>query len=601
MNEANRSPRAGFSTPARDYAGLPGAGRTWTLPSAALLFVVATVFAGVAGLGILTGAARAQGPGSAAAQTTKRYTKNPQFLLPFRLTDAEKQTVREVKLFVKTPSEPWTCRESATPAQTQFAYRATQDGEYWFNIVIVDREGHASPDVTQQPPALVVVVDTTPPELQLSLQGQNLRCEVRDANPDPSTMRVEGQKPDKSWSSLEAVPGSADLFKLPDERNWTGLVRAVVKDRAGNQMQKELTCGARASTVSTPPVSPPSAVSTPVLPVQGTVTQPMPGPAPSLPPAPYTSPGTNPGMLPPPPPLPVSPTSGTIRPLEDAGAPSLPVRTEVRSEKPAASHEPSNENSGRLTPVAGQSTSQVTIPPLAAPGTSAFAVPGASVPQSGITAARLLNGTHATLEYRLDQVGPSGVSKVEVWITGDQGKTWQRLCEDPDRKSPVEFDLPGEGVFGLTVVVTNGIGLGDPPPTSGEAPSCVLEVDTTPPNAQLTSVRPGTGDQAGSLLINWTANDKNLGDGPVTLYYATTKQGPWIPIVRNQRNEGSYRWIVSPELGWEFLIRIDVADLAGNVTRCETPTPVAVDMSKPKARVLGISTNMGMSRPVAPN
>src|SRR5207247_1328302 len=111
--------------------------------------------------------------GATAPQPTKRYTKNPQFLLPFRLTEAEKQTVREVKLFVKTPSESWNCRESATPAQTQFAYRAPQDGEYWFNIVIIDRDGRAGPDVTQQPPALVVVVDTLPPELQLSLQGPN--------------------------------------------------------------------------------------------------------------------------------------------------------------------------------------------------------------------------------------------------------------------------------------------------------------------------------------------------------------------------------------------------------------------------------------------
>jgi hypothetical protein len=220
--------------------------------------------------------------------------------------------------------------------------------------------------------------------------------------------------------------------------------------------------------------------------------------------------------------------------------------------------------------------------------------------ESGITAARLLNGTHATLEYKLDQVGPSGVSKVEVWITSDQGKSWRPLCEDPHRKGRVEFDLPGEGVFGLTVVVTNGIGLGDPPPQPGEAPLCVLEVDTTPPNAQLTSVRPGTGDQAGSLLINWSANDKNLGEGPVTLYYATTKQGPWVPIQRNLRNQGGYCWTVSPELGWEFLIRLDVADLAGNVTRCETPAPVAVDMSKPKARVLGISTSTGASRPGSP-
>src|SRR5450631_2506915 len=34
---------------------------------------------------------------------------------------------------------------------------------------------------------------------------------------------------------------------------------------------------------------------------------------------------------------------------------------------------------------------------------------------------QLINCTHAELAYQLDQVGPSGVGKVEVWMTADQG------------------------------------------------------------------------------------------------------------------------------------------------------------------------------------
>src|SRR5205814_1023341 len=32
---------------------------------------------------------------------------------------------------------------------------------------------------------------------------------------------------------------------------------------------------------------------------------------------------------------------------------------------------------------------------------------------------QFLNTTHATVEYRIDQVGPSGVGKVEVYLTGN--------------------------------------------------------------------------------------------------------------------------------------------------------------------------------------
>ena len=43
---------------------------------------------------------------------------------------------------------------------------------------------------------------------------------------------------------------------------------------------------------------------------------------------------------------------------------------------------------------------------------------------------------------RWKQVGTSGVGKVEVWITRDKCKTWQKFCEDPHRKSPVAIELP---------------------------------------------------------------------------------------------------------------------------------------------------------------
>ena len=56
------------------------------------------------------------------------------------------------------------------------------------------------------------------------------------------------------------------------------------------------------------------------------------------------------------------------------------------------------------------------------------------------------------------------MGKVEVYLTGDGGLNWQRLQEDPDRRSPAEIDLPGEGLFGIRLVITNGNGFGGTPP-----------------------------------------------------------------------------------------------------------------------------------------
>src|SRR5205814_9381534 len=103
-------------------------------------------------------------------------------------------------------------------------------------------------------------------------------------------------------------------------------------------------------------------------------------------------------------------------------------------------------------------------------------------PAPGAPGARqIINTTRASLDYRIDQVGPSGVGKVEVWVTMDQGHSWQRLCEDTDRRSPAEFELPGDGLYGLRVVVSNGNGFGGRAPMGGDQPHCWIEVDTQAP------------------------------------------------------------------------------------------------------------------------
>jgi hypothetical protein len=202
-------------------------------------------------------------------------------------------------------------------------------------------------------------------------------------------------------------------------------------------------------------------------------------------------------------------------------------------------------------------------------------------------AKQLLNTTHASLDYRIDQVGPSGVGKVEIWITADQGQSWQRLAEDTDRHSPADIDLPGEGLFGVRLVVTNGNGFGGSAPTHGEQPSAWIEVDTTAPFVQLRDVDPIT--DGGTLTIHWTAKDKNLTSEPISLFYRTRQDSPWQVVARGLKNDGSYRWTFPHSVGSQFFFKIEVADQAGNVSTVEAPNPVALDMTEPRGCVLGIT------------
>jgi hypothetical protein len=66
-------------------------------------------------------------------------------------------------------------------------------------------------------------------------------------------------------------------------------------------------------------------------------------------------------------------------------------------------------------------------------------------------------------------------------MTRDDGRTWFKAAEDPDLQPPVQVEFPGEGVYGLTLVVRSRAGLGRQPPQPGEPPELRVEVDLTPP------------------------------------------------------------------------------------------------------------------------
>lgn len=486
--------------------------------------------------GLTLGGLTARAQTSSGTAPGKMFTNKQQFRLPFNLDDRERQRLREIQLFVKYNGDGWTCKETALPTQKAFTFRAPQDGEYWFSIVTVDKGGRPTPaDVSKEPPALIVVVDTQQPDVQVSAASHGgeecLRCDVKDANPDPSRVKMEYQTHDHAWRPLEPVPGCPELFRFPDKASWTGQLRASATDRAENTCTREIPWANAAAAAPT--------------------------------------------------------TTAHVEKMT-AGGPDLlppPVRTTT---PPAVVNPPMPAPSAAIQQVASHEPMPTNPQPVVV--NSREAAPSKDKEQ-GLANRQVLNSTHVVLDYRIDQVGPSGVSKVEVWMTADEGKTWSRLCEDPDRRSPAEFDLPREGLYGISIVVTNGNSISDPPPSSGTVPDWWIEVDTTRPTAQLQSVKPGTGEEAGSLLITWAASDKNLGNEPIDLYYATSREGPWVAIGRGLRNDGTYRWVAPHDGVGRYYIRMDVTDRAGNLTRCETPDVVVLDLTHPKAKVLGASVS----------
>ena len=202
---------------------------------------------------------------------------------------------------------------------------------------------------------------------------------------------------------------------------------------------------------------------------------------------------------------------------------------------------------------------------------------------------RMLSSTTCQLEYRIDTVGPSGISRVDIYITRDRGQTWEKLAEDTNKRSPVSINLPGEGVYGVRLAITNGNGFGGKAPRAGDRPQFVVEVDATSPRVEFHPYEIVNG----AIDIRWSASDANLGPEPVNLFYRARPDQGWLPMARNVKNDGIYRWAFPPEIGGQVFVKLEVADLAGNVTKVETPTPIMLDQTEPEATLIDV---IGLSR-----
>jgi hypothetical protein len=468
------------------------------------------------------------------------YSRQKAFRIPFQVPDpTEQKQLQEVQLYVARNGGKWEKYTSAPPdvptEKRSFTFRTDQDGEFWFAVRTMDKKGALNPaeDADMQV-GLRVIVDSEIPKIELRPIARNGRevgfeWEVQDRNLDLESLkmeyRIDGQD---TW---RAVPGVVQkffgkVFWTPESPGRV-TVRCQVQDRAHNLgIQSVELEGADEGEFGQTPAKRNTTANHAV-----TVDQKPDGFG--------ADQGTGTG--------------------EDSTAITSP-----------------NQNNRRATKfdfdIDGASSKRTASGTMTKPANR-----------------QIVNDTEVSLDYQIDDEGPSGVSVVELWVTTDLGRTWRRVGEDPDRKSPFVVNFAAEGLYGLTMVAKSGVGLGDRPPVAGDQPQMWIEVDKTPPQVQLNPPEVGKGPQAGSIIITWQADDANLGDRCVSLFYAEASSNDLKPIATGIENSGRYIWKMNGQTPYRFRVAIEIADLAGNRKMSES-AEVTIDMSKPKPRISGVNS-----------
>jgi hypothetical protein len=207
------------------------------------------------------------------------------------------------------------------------------------------------------------------------------------------------------------------------------------------------------------------------------------------------------------------------------------------------------------------------------------------------------------------EVGRSGVGKIHLWVTRDQGRTWEgpQTEENPTplavegatpndnprtqiKRFEVTYDTKGEdGLYGFIIVAENSVQMSYPGPQRGDPPDILVQVDTKAPQVSglKTNVQPA-GDSGNRVTIEWNIQEDHLARGGITLLYSpVNEQGmaapdQWNPVATDLDNTGRYDWMVGPDQPYKFKLKLVAVDRAGNSGEAVTEQPVTVDLFKPR-------------------
>jgi hypothetical protein len=207
------------------------------------------------------------------------------------------------------------------------------------------------------------------------------------------------------------------------------------------------------------------------------------------------------------------------------------------------------------------------------------------------------------IDFDVDRRGPSGIKKIEVYVTHDDGHTWYKHMETANTTPPLALELPSrDALYGFRMVLWSGVGQSEGPPRADDEPQFRLLVDRTQPVVQLYEpvLDP---NQPNALIVRYKAADANLVPDSVALSWKSRPDQPWQPMAAGSPRPSAQfagvqecSWSLPPDVPNSVYLRVTARDQAGNVGEFVTRDPVTVDLNKPVARFKGVMTT-GLRRP----
>lgn len=529
-----------------------------------------------AAFGLCAALTRAEGTVESANLPPLVRSKQLHFTIPFQVPaprerDGDATPHRVLLQVSRDLGGTWETAGEAAPQAGAVAYRAPGDGEYWFRLRVVDRQGRTRGGPG---PDMRVLVDVAGPRLTARVwKGADGEIVCRYAAADDSIdlkslvfeYRASG---DPGWKTVAAegiLARQTPAHMVGEEIWWAGekvdalSVRIAVADEAGNKTVRQFSLepsdpqieqAAMAAEIGVPPL-PGAASSDAVAPAIGQTLR--------VPPAAASTPS-------------VAGRTGPW-PAEQAAAWAA-GQPAARGADPEATERDAARSvlvaSGRESRGAGPAASPTTAPTDATAAEQPLEYRGRPL--------LLSRSRRFAWDYEVPRLPADdrAVSPV-LWSTSDGGTTWARVPTTEIGPGSLEVTLPGPGLYGFRLdLVADASGT---PPRQGDGPETWVGIDEEPPQVELIGTERIEGDEQG-IVIRYGSHDALLAPRSTRLLFSPHAEGPWATIVAEAENQGAFTW--RPERGVppRVYLRVEVADAAGNVGSATSGEAVAVAQSR---------------------
>lgn len=505
-------------------------------------------------------------------ESPKAYLRQTDFYIPYQLNN-ESDANSTLNLYVsKDLGVNWELFKALIPANEsgtnarQFNVRVGADGEYWFAIRPSRVENRTNPPLGNHPDVRIIV-DTNPPQIKIETQKTGadkitVYWTMTDRNPATETVKFYQRYSETSnWEPIPLNPRAVVAFNAA---NGNSGINGQFTVQTPNGISMIYLKGEASDRAKTPTVVlwniPVDAVNS-ALP--GSARQPVAG---------------SPNMV-----------GGEFKSaFIDSAAGSG-----VSYPSPAANVQPSNTLPSDYSSAPSWSAIREGDLPYNNGANSAYQRPGDTNLTSSrsnfplpsrapvdFSRAMIINKPQFDLDYEITSVGRSGIGSVELWVTKTQGANWSVLATDTDNITPISVELPGDGVYGLKLVIKNGAGLGGRNPLPGETPASWVILDRTPPTGELKSADIRVDSNIPQMRLRWASSDEYPSPTPVAMYWSRDGQAPWNLIADQLAPAGDYLWTMPNDVPARIIIKMEIQDKAGNSGTYTSP-PIAADASSP--------------------